>query len=491
MNPSPQNPDPYNVVSIGAGTAGLVTSAAIAGLGGRAALVEKNRMGGDCLNFGCVPSKGLIAASRRIQDVREFGKWGLPPGEPELDFQAVMESMREARARIEPHDSQERFESLGVEVFRASAGFSSPHRLKLSTGETLRSRHFVITAGSRARIPDIPGLRDAGYFTNETVFDQLNERPRSMIVIGGGPIGSELSQVFRRLGVDVHQLERGPRILPREDEDASACLMEQFAREGIHLHTETTATRLQRRDGRIHVEIESGDKSRKVIVGDAVLVAAGRIPNLENLNLSAAGIAHNERGIIVNEKLQTNVPHIWAAGDIAGGYQFTHTADFMARTIVGNILNPLPFLRSSFDASVVPWCTYTSPEVARVGLNENEARSRGIPFDLFRVEFDSVDRAITERETHGFIKVLTARGKDRILGATIVGPSAGDILHEIVLAMKAGIGLSTIAKTIHAYPTYAEAVRKVADAWNRTRLTPRSAGMLQWLFRRQLRRVGQ
>ena len=484
-----KNQSPYNVVAIGAGTAGLVTTAAIAGLGGKAALVEKNEMGGDCLNFGCVPSKGLISSARLIQRIREAPKWGLNQITPDFDFQTVFQSMRQARATIAPNDSQERFEELGVDVFRAEGRFRSPRELELSSGEILKAKHFVITAGSRAGIPPIDGLEEVGYFTNETLFDQLKEKPRSLIVIGGGPIGSELSQVFNRLGVEVHQIEMAPQILIREDQEVITLLMEQFRKEGIHLHTETKPQRFFKKEGRIHLEAETGEGQTETLVGDAVLVAAGRIPNVDKLNLEAAGVEVNRRGIVVNEKLQSSVPHIWAAGDIAGSYQFTHTADFMARTVVGNILKPFAFLHSKFDTSVIPWSTYTSPEVARVGLNEKEAVEKNIDYDIYRVDFQDVDRAITERETLGFTKILTEKGKDKILGATIVGENAGDLLHEIVLAMKAKIGLGTIANTIHAYPTQAEVVRKAADAYNRTRLTSRAASILKWLFKQQLKKV--
>lgn len=481
------SPPPYNVVAIGAGTAGLVTTAAIAALGGKAALVEKNEMGGDCLNFGCVPSKGLISSARLIQRIREASKWGLQEMDPAFDFETVFQSMREARAAIAPNDSQERFQELGVDVFRAEARFRSSRELELSSGEILRARHFVITTGSRAAIPPIEGLQEVGYYTNETIFDQMQEKPRSLLVIGGGPIGSELSQVFCRLGVEVHQVETGEQILKREDEDVIALVMDQFRREGIQLHTKARPQRIYRREGRIHLEVEKTGEVRETIIGDAVLVAAGRIPNLEKLNLKAAGVEFDQRGIRVNARLQTSVPNIWAAGDIAGSYQFTHTADFMARTVVGNILNPLPFLRSKFDTSVIPWSTYTSPEVARVGFNEKDAIRQNIKHDVYHIDLKEVDRAITERETLGFAKVLTVQGRDKILGATLVGEGAGDLLHEIVLAMKAKVGLGTIAKTIHAYPTHAELIRKVADAYNRTRLTPRTAGIFKWLFQRQLK----
>ncbi|MGJ3241572.1 MAG: mercuric reductase [Opitutales bacterium] len=477
---------PYNVIAIGGGTAGLVTTAAVAGLGGRAALIERNKMGGDCLNFGCVPSKSLISSARLAQSIRDADKWGLEPAEPVTDFQKVFASMREQRAVIEPNDSAERFRSLGVDVYEAEARFVSPHEVKLSTGERLKARHIVITAGSRAGVPPIPGIDDIPYYTNETIFDQLDEKPDKLIIIGGGPIGTELGQTFNRLGVEVHQIELTSQILSREDPDVAEVMMEKLHREGVHIHTVTKPERFYLQDGRIHLDMTGPEGSRTLDAG-AVLVAAGRVPNLDKLNLEAAGIAHTKKGITVNRKLQTSVPHIWAAGDIAGGLQFTHLADFHARHIVGNILKPFPFLYSEFDDSLIPWSTYTEPEVGRVGLNEKEAKDRDIAYEVWQVPFSEVDRAITERATDGFVKILTEQGSDKILGATVVGLHGGDLLHEIVLAMKHGIGLKGIASTIHAYPTLAEVMRKVGDKYNRSRLTPRVAGLLRWLFQRQLK----
>ncbi len=474
----------YNVIAIGAGTAGLVTTAAIAGLGGRAALIERNKMGGDCLNFGCVPSKGLIASAKLLQNMRDAEKWGIDRQDPSFDFGRVFASMRNQRAVIEPNDSKDRFEGLGVDVFEAAARFISPYEIELSTGEVLRAKHFVISAGSRAAVPAIPGIEDIPYFTNETIFDHLNDKPKSMIVIGGGPIGTELSQVFNRLGVEVHQVQRGPQILEREDQDVIELLQEVLEQEGVHLHCNTISQKIYQTGGRIHLEIEE-DGEPHTIVGDTLLLAAGRVPNLKSLNLEAAGVKTNQRGIIVNKKLQSSQPHIWAAGDIAGGLQFTHVADFMARTVVGNITKPFSFLHSEFDDSVVPWSTYTAPEVARVGHNEKTARKAGVEYDLFQSEFADLDRAITDRKTDGFIKVLTAKGTDKIIGVTIVGENGGDILHEFVLAMKHGIGLSKVAATIHAYPTYAEVARKIGDTYNRTRLTPRAKNILTWLFKQR------
>ncbi len=486
----------YNVIAIGAGTAGLITTAAISGLGGRAALIEKYKMGGDCLNFGCVPSKALIASARLIQDIRDSEKLGLTPQDPQFEFEQVFKSMRASRAKIEPNDSVERFEELGVDVFQGEARFVSPHELEVN-GQRLRAKHFVIAAGSRASVPPIDGMEDIPYFTNETVFDRIEKKPERLIVIGGGPIGSELGQVMNRLGVEVHLVQRSPRILVREDPEVSELMLERFAKEGMIVHAGVETRKVYKENGKIHLELapaksDEGDpENTETIIADALLVAAGRIPNVENLNLEAAGVKYNRRGIEVNEFLQSSQPHIWAAGDIAGSFQFTHVADYHARLVVGNIIKssfPIPLPKNKVDLSVLPWVTFTSPEVARVGLNEMSAKEQNVDYDLYVLQMDDVDRAILEKADEGFVKVLTEKGKDKIIGVTIVAEHAGDLLHEFVLAMKHGIGLGKIAATIHAYPTVAEAARKMGDKFNKTRLTPRAKKLFSWLFRRQLPR---
>jgi pyruvate/2-oxoglutarate dehydrogenase complex dihydrolipoamide dehydrogenase (E3) component len=481
----------YNVVVIGAGTAGLVTAAGTAGLGGRVALVERGLMGGDCLNFGCVPSKALISSARLIQRIRESEKWGLDQQEPKFAFEKIFERMRSRRAKIAPNDSEERFESLGVDVFRGEAHFNSPHEVEVN-GQRLRAKNFVIATGSRPGISKIDGIDKVPHFTNETIFDELNEKPESMIVLGGGPIGCELGQALSRLGVKITIVEYGPQILAPEDVDVAEFMQKQLEAEGIEIQHCTEAKRVSMRGGTIVLEgvRKSSGEERSVPVqctGNALLIAVGRCPSVLKLNLEAAGVKQSEQGVEVNEYLQTSQPHIYAAGDVVGKLKFTHTADFMARTVVRNILMPLWFLRQKIDWSVVPWCTYTDPEVAHVGLGEKEAKQKNVGYDLFVVPLAEVDRAVVESEENGFAKILTAKGSDKILGATIVGPYAGDLLHEFVLAMKAGVDLGTIASTIHAYPTFAELARKAGDKYNKTRLTPTAKKIFSWLYQRARR----
>jgi pyruvate/2-oxoglutarate dehydrogenase complex dihydrolipoamide dehydrogenase (E3) component len=469
----------YNVVVIGAGTAGLVTAAGTAGLGGRVALIERNLMGGDCLNFGCVPSKALISSARLIQQIRESEKWGLERQLPQFVFEKVFERMRARRAKIAPHDSQERFESLGVDVFRGEARFISPHEVEVS-GQRLRARNFVIATGSRAAVPKIKGIENVPYFTNETIFDELKHKPESMIVLGGGPIGCELGQALSRLGVEVTIVQRAAQLLPREDVDVAEFIQERFKGEGIAVRLNAATKGVSMRDGKVVLEFADAGP----ITADAMLIAAGRTPSLRALDLKAAGVDHDEQGIKVNACLQTSQPHIYAAGDIMNRLKFTHTADFAARIVVRNILMPLQVLRPRVDWSVVPWCTYTDPEVAHVGLGEKEAEQENTEYDLFVVPLEDVDRAVVESEEAGFGKILTAKGSDKILGATIVAPHAGDLLQEFVLAMNAKIGLGKIASTIHAYPTLAELARKAGDKYNKTRLTPRAKKIFTWLYKR-------
>jgi pyruvate/2-oxoglutarate dehydrogenase complex dihydrolipoamide dehydrogenase (E3) component len=481
----------YNVAVIGAGTAGLVTAAGTAGLGGRVALLERNLMGGDCLNFGCVPSKALISSARLIQQIRESAKWGLNPQLPQFVFEKVFERMRSRRAKIAPNDSQERFESLGVDVFRGEARFISPHEIEVN-GLKLRAKNFVIATGSRAVIPKIEGIEDVPYFTNETIFDELKQKPESMIVLGGGPIGCELGQALNRLGVKTTIVEYVPQILPPEDTDVAQFMQKRLEAEGILIQHCTEAKRVSMRDGLITLEGNykphgATEGSPLEITGHGLLLAVGRCPMMKALNLEAAGVKYTPNGVEVNDYLQTSQPHIYAAGDIANRLKFTHTADYTARIVVRNILMPFQFLGQKVDWSVVPWCTYTDPEVAHVGLGEKEAQRKNIAYDLFRVPLEDIDRAVVESEESGFAKILTRSGSDQILGAVIVAPHAGDLLHEFVLAMKTSIGLGTIASTIHAYPTFAELARKAADKYNKTRLTPRAKKIFTWLYKRARR----
>lgn len=477
----------YNVVVIGAGTAGLVSAAGTAGLGGRVALIERNLMGGDCLNFGCVPSKALISSARLIQQIRDGQKWGLDRQDPQFVFEKVFQRMRARRAKIAPNDSQERFESLGVDVFLGEARFASPHEVEVNT-QKLRAKNFVIATGSRAVIPKIEGIDKVPYFTNETIFDELKKKPESMIVLGGGPIGCELAQTFQRLDVDVTIFQRRDQLLPREDRDVAEFVEHRLINEGVRVIKNADTRSVATTDtGKVALQLldrKAGQLTEPTFFADALLVAAGRTPNLRSLDLKSAGIDVTERGMRVNDYLQTSQRHIYAAGDVIGSFLFTHMADAQGRVVVRNILVPFQFLRQKTEYSVVPWCTYLDPEVAHVGLGEKEAKEQNIDYDLFVVPLEDVDRAVVESEDAGFAKVLTGKGSDKILGATIIAPHAGDLLHEFVLAMKAGIGLGTIASTIHAYPTFAELARKAGDKYSKTRLTPRAKKIFTWLYER-------
>jgi pyruvate/2-oxoglutarate dehydrogenase complex dihydrolipoamide dehydrogenase (E3) component len=478
---------PYNVVVIGAGTAGLVTAAGTAGLGGRVALIERHKMGGDCLNYGCVPSKALIRSSRVAALLRRADRFGFDPAALQVDYARVAGRMRALRARIAPNDSVERFTGLGVEVVLGAARFESSGSVRVGD-RVLRARHFVIAAGGRAAVPSIPGLQEAGFQTNETIFE-LDRLPRRLAVLGGGPIGCELAQALGRLGAEITLIDRGAHLLHREDAEVVIPLERTLEAEGIRLQHQTSVREVLRgpdRVKRLRLETPGGDQELGV---DEILVAAGRQPNVEDLDLERAGVAYDRRGIRINEYLQTSQPHIFALGDVAGPYQFTHFADYQARLIVRNILmSGLPSqFKAKADYTVVPWCTFTDPEVARVGLNEQAAERQGIAYDRFVFPFAELDRAILDSADQGFVKVLTARGTDRILGATIVGEAAGELIHELTLAMWKKVGLATLSGMIHVYPTVSQALQRVADAYNRTRLTGRARKLFSWLYRRQLK----
>ncbi len=476
INPKPASK--YNLVVIGAGTAGLVTSAGAAGLGARVALVEKHLMGGDCLNVGCVPSKALIRASRAYADVRDAADYGVivPPGAA-VDFPRVMERMRRLRSEISPNDSVRRFSRLGVDVFLGQAKFAGPGAVEVD-GKTLRFSKAVIATGARAAELPIPGLKEAGTLTNETVFS-LTTLPPRLAVFGAGPIGCELAQAFRRLGSRVHLIEALGQILIREDRDAAAIIEKKFAGEGIEFSCNHDVVRVEKR-GAEKVVFTQCDCHKGGLAVDAILVGVGRAPNVEGLNLEAAGVEYDRKaGVKVNDFLQTTNPKIYAAGDICSAYKFTHAADATARIVIQNAL----FLgRRRASALTIPWCTYTDPEIAHVGLYEKDAKEKGIPLETFVQEFKEVDRALLDGEEGGLIKVHVRRGADRILGATIVARHAGEMISELTLAMTGALGLKDIARTIHPYPTQAECIKKVADAYNRTRLTPFAKTALgRWL----------
>jgi pyruvate/2-oxoglutarate dehydrogenase complex dihydrolipoamide dehydrogenase (E3) component len=478
------NPEPatrYNLVVIGAGTAGLVCAAGAASLGAKVALIERHLLGGDCLNYGCVPSKGIIRSARAVNDAANGACFGLTGTEGVgIDFAAAMARMRRLRAGLSLHDSAARFRNeLGVDIFFGAGSFTGPDTIEVD-GRLLRFKKGVICTGARAAAPPFPGIDEAGFLTNETVFS-LTELPRRLAVIGSGPIGCELAQTFSRLGSIVTIIERGSHILPREDRDAAEIVQKVFLRDGIRLALETKTTAAARRGDEKVIIVEQGGKSIEIVV-DEILVGVGRAPNVEGLGLEKGGIAFDPRqGVKIDERLRTTNPRVFAAGDICFPYKFTHTADALARIVIANAL----FMgRQKSSLLVVPWCTYTDPEVAHVGVYEEEALSRGIVVTTLTVPLGEVDRAVLDGETEGFARVHLKKGSDKILGATIVARHAGEMINEFSLAMTAGLGLSAIGRTIHPYPTQAEVVKKLADAWNRTRLTPfikqALEGWLKW-----------
>jgi pyruvate/2-oxoglutarate dehydrogenase complex dihydrolipoamide dehydrogenase (E3) component len=466
-NPEPR-PGRYNLVVIGAGTAGLVTAAGAAGLGAKVALIERHLMGGDCLNVGCVPSKVLLRSAHLAAEIRDAGELGVRvPEGTRVDFGAVMERMRRLRSRISAVDSARRFrDDLGVDVFIGDAHFSSADTVEVG-GAQLRFRKAVIAAGARPTVPELPGLAEAGYYTNETIFS-LTELPRRLLVLGGGPIGCELAQAFARFGAEVTIVEMGAQFLGREDPDAARVVFEAFGRDGIDVRLDTRVASVQGTASEKRVTLESGGQSENLGV-DAILVAIGRKPNVEGLGLDAVGVESEAHGVVVSDQLRTSNPNIYAAGDVCMKYKFTHAADFAARAVIRNALF---FGRVKLSDMRVPWCTYTSPEVAHVGLYPREAEAQGIAIDTYTRQFEEVDRAIAEGQEAGFVKVHTRKGKDEILGATIVAPHAGDLISEISVAMAGKLGLGKLSSVIHPYPTQAEAIRQVGDAYNRTRLTP-------------------
>jgi pyruvate/2-oxoglutarate dehydrogenase complex dihydrolipoamide dehydrogenase (E3) component len=466
---NPQPASSYNLVVIGAGPAGLIVAAGAAGLGAKVALIEKHLMGGDCLNVGCVPSKALIRSARAVGDIWNASKFGVNVSNtPEVDFAAVMERLRRIRAGISDVDSVQRYQhELGVDVFLGEGSFSSNNTIEVA-GKTLHFKKAVIATGARALEPQISGLHKVGYLTNETVFN-LTEKPERLAVIGGGPIGCELAQVFRRLGSEVVLLHKNPHILDREDADAVQIVEQNFLREGIQLVLQSTIIQVQQTDAGKVIHYESQGKVNSIIV-DEILVGSGRVPNVEGLNLEAIGVKYNQKhGVFVNDRLQTTNPRIYAAGDICMNWKFTHAADFAARIVIQNTLF---FGGKKLSTLTMPWCTYTDPEIAHVGMYEHEAEAKGMDLDTFLIPFGKVDRAILDGEEEGFVKIHVKKGSDKILGATIVARHAGDMISEITLAMVNNIGLGKIASVIHPYPTQAEAIRKAGDAYNRTRLTP-------------------
>ena len=469
----------YDAVVIGGGTTGLVTAAGIAGLGGDVALIERHLMGGDCLNVGCVPSKALIRSARAAAEIRNAKALGINvDNEPRFDFPRVMERLRRLRSQISPNDSVHRFRDLGVDVFLGNAKFSGRDRIAVDNVE-LRFRKAVIATGASPFVPPIPGIEDAPVYTNETIFN-LTELPKRLLVVGGGPIGSEMAQAFARLGSHVVQVEATERILSRDDSEAAKIVTDAFHRDGVELRTRTRLIRMEKNGGTAVAVLEGPDGESRVET-DALLMAVGRKPNIHGLELDKAGVAVDEKGRIkIDDSFRTTNRRIYSGGDVASPYQFTHAGDAMARAI---ITNAFFFGRARHSKLIIPWTTYTSPEVAGVGLSLEEAKKRGLDAKEIIIDFNDLDRAILDGETQGFLKVVYGK-KGRILGATIVAEHAGDMIGEVVMAMKHNISLGSIASIIHPYPTQGEALKKAGDAYRKTLLTPKTARLLRWILRR-------
>ncbi|MGA1602757.1 MAG: mercuric reductase [Prochlorothrix sp.] len=485
-----QNPTPaprYDLVVIGAGTAGLVVAAGAAGLdlGLKVALVERHLMGGDCLNVGCVPSKCVIQSARIAAQVRNGQSLGVAPLGPSVNFEAVMERMRQVRSGISHHDSAQRFRSIGVDVFFGQGQFLGPGQVQVGD-QVLQYKKAVIATGARAVRPDVPGLAEAGFLTNETVFN-LTQAPKRLAVIGGGPIGCELAQAFQRLGSQVVLLHRGSHVLNKEDANAAAIVQAQLLDDGMTLILDSQLIQVETTPAGKVITYRTGDRAQgeeQTIVVDEILVGAGRAPNVEGLNLEAVGVAYDRRGVRVNDYLETTGSNIYAAGDICMDWKFTHAADAAARIVIKNTLfSPLGFGRYKLSSLVMPWATYTDPEVAHVGRYEHELRQQGVRFETIQINFDQVDRALADGETDGFVKIHYKTGSDQILGATIVAKHAGDMISEITTAIVHKIGLSKLSTVIHPYPTQAEAIKKAADAYRRTLLTPKTKAFLKFLTR--------
>jgi pyruvate/2-oxoglutarate dehydrogenase complex dihydrolipoamide dehydrogenase (E3) component len=477
-----RNPEPcerYHMVVVGAGSAGLITSLVASSLGARVALVERHLMGGDCLNVGCVPSKALIHVARRAHATRTASDLGLAPPAEDVDFGAAMRHMRAVRARISPEDSVARYTTeFGIDVFLGDASFTARDCVQVQDAE-LRFRRAVVATGGRPTAPPIPGLAEVGYHTNETIFE-LTERPARLAVIGGGPIGCELAQTFQRLGSKVTLLELAPQVLVREDPDAAALVQASLEREGVELVLGCELQKVEPGGTAKLVHVKRADGVVEQHAVDEILVAAGRAPNVAGLGLDAAGIEHDGRGIAVDDRLRTTNKRVFAAGDVAMDWKFTHAADAAAKIVVQNALF---FGRRKLSALAMPWATYTDPEVAHVGLYERDAHERGIEIDTYTTPHERVNRAVAEDRTEGFVRIHTRRGKGEILGATIVGPHAGDLISQVSQAIVTRTPLGKLGDVIYPYPTYAEGLKATAGLFTRTRLTPRVERLFEAWFR--------
>jgi pyruvate/2-oxoglutarate dehydrogenase complex dihydrolipoamide dehydrogenase (E3) component len=456
----------FDLAVIGGGTAGLVTAAVSAGIGARTALVERNRLGGECLWTGCVPSKAMIRSASVLASIRRAEEFGIRAGEAEADFAAVMARVRRTIAAIEPHDSPERFRGMGVDVVQGHARFLSPEEAEVD-GRRVRSKRWVLATGSRTAVPPIPGLEEAGFRTHEDVWE-LERLPASMLVLGGGPIGMEMAQSFARLGSRVTLAESGDRLLKREDPEVVEVLRRALVREGVDVRLGTRVEAVRAEGGERVATLRAGSAPPEELRAEVVFVATGRRPNVEGMGLEALGVETGEDGIRVDARLRTSAANAWAAGDVVGPYRFTHVADYHGRLAAPNALFPIG---RKTDYRVVPWCTYTEPELARVGLLESEARERwGDAAGVFRYAHDSLDRAVCDGEPEGLTKLVTDP-KGRLVGAHIAGPRAGETIHEAVLAIRHRLKLSDLSGMIHVYPTYPESIRRGSDAYLRAKFS--------------------
>jgi pyruvate/2-oxoglutarate dehydrogenase complex dihydrolipoamide dehydrogenase (E3) component/uncharacterized membrane protein YdjX (TVP38/TMEM64 family) len=469
-----------NLIVIGGGSAGLVSAYIAAAVKAEVTLVEKHRMGGDCLNTGCVPSKALIRTARMLDEARRSAEYGIRGLSAEFDFAEAMERVQRVVAAIEPHDSVERYTALGVDVVQGTATLVDPWTVDIARHDggrqRLTARSIIIATGAEPVVPAIPGLAEAGYLTSDTLWG-LRERPERLVVLGGGPIGCELAQSFQRLGSQVTQVEMQSRLMSREDPEFSDRVAARFRADGVDLRLDTRALEVIKVDGEKRLRVSCNGQVQEIAF-DAILVAVGRKARLQGFGLERLGIAA-DKTIEVDDYLRTNVPNIYACGDVAGPYQFTHTASHMAWYCAVNALFG-KLKKFKVDYRVIPWATFTDPEIARVGINEQEAKARGIAYEVTTYGIDDLDRAIADGDAHGLVKVLTVPGKDRILGVTIAAPHAGDLIAEFVLAMKHGLGLNKILGTIHIYPTMAEANKYVAGQWKQAHKPER---LLRWVQR--------
>lgn len=468
------SPDRRDLVILGGGAGGLVVASVAAQLGLSVTLIEKQpKLGGDCLHYGCVPSKTLIHAARVAHLQRRAADYGLDPQVAPADLGRVNDAVHDVIERIQKHDDPERFRGYGCDVRFGAASFAGPHTVTVD-GTAIHGRRFVIATGSRPFVPPIPGLAEAGFVTNETVFN-LRTLPKRLAVLGGGPIGLELAQAFARLGSRVTVLEQQPRLLPLEDAEIAERLRSLLAAEGLEILTGTAAARVEHGAG---VKVIHASGGRR-IEADEILVAVGRRPNVEELNLEEIGVAFGARGIRVDARQRTTLKHIYACGDVCGLFPFTHMAEYQAGLVIANAIFRFP---KKSDYRIVPWVVFTDPELARVGLTENEARAQGIAPTVLRFPFENVDRALCEREPGGLAKLVTHKGK--ILGATLLGPHAGELIHEIALAMRLNAGLRELSETIHAYPTLAQSIRRAANTYySGTLFSPRTRNVVKWLNR--------